>query len=482
MSSTVNDRNRTRGRRCLLLVLPLLTGIGPLPSAAAAVSVPPGTILTVAGTGLGRHSEDGGLAVQTPISSPYSVAVDARGNLLFSELQLSPQAGWIRKVDSAGILTTVAGGGKKVILSGVETPALEASLFPFSLETDAAGTLFVTELGDRSLEIGLEGLLTVVAGGGSKSPTAAEGGPALEARLNGPYTQAIDARGNLFIGDTGNNRVRKVTPAGIITTFAGGGRPPKGSIGDGGPAGDASLGGRFSIAIDGQGNLYIAEISRNIVRKVDTQGIITTVAGNGKAGFSGDRGLATQASLNWPQHLCVDSAGNLFIIDRNNERIRKVDPTGIITTVVGGAVLPKGDIGDGGLATEANLANPNRIVIDAVGNLYIADSNPTVDEHIPSASNKNPGYRVRKVFGIAAPGLLAGAPFPAGSPPGPGGLISGDLNFNGKVEWEDAILSLQMVIGRIVATEVQRKAGDLNEDGILDIRDTMLLLRRAVGF
>ena len=195
---------------------------------------------------------------------------------------------------------------------------------------------------------------------------------------------SVDGAGNLFIADA--RSIRKVDPSGIITTFAGNGT--HGFSGDGGPATDASLGSVSAIAVDGAGNLFIADTRGALrsrgpdgaplmlleprIRKVDTSGIITTVAGNGTAGFSGDGGPATNASLNSPSGVAVDGAGNLFIADRGNQRIRKVDASGIITTVAGNGT--SGFSGDGGPATSASLRGPRGVAVDGDGNLLIADS------------------------------------------------------------------------------------------------------------
>jgi len=225
----------------------------------------------------------------------------------------------------------------------------------------------------------------------SRHGFAGDGGPAKDAQLNNPDGVAVDRTGNLFIADAFNNRVRKVSPSGIITTLAGGGTSP----GDEGPAVNASLAQPHGLAVDAAGNLFIAEYQGHRIRKVSASGVITTVAGTGKAGFSGDGGPATSAQLSSPWAVAVDGGGNLFIADHGNVRVRKVSAAGIITTVAGNGVLEttfgssrvaisvagvgttpvtrSGFSGDGGLAVNAQMSSVDGVAVDAAGNLFIVD-------------------------------------------------------------------------------------------------------------
>ncbi len=214
-----------------------------------------------------------------------------------------------------------------------------------------------------------QGPITTVAGNGNPG-FSGDGGPATSATLQLPAGVAVDAANNLYIADSGNNRVRKVTPAGNITTVAGNGLP--GFSGDGGPAARASLTYPSGLAADAAGNLYIADTYNYLIRKVDTAGTITTVAGNGIIGFSGDGGPATSARLAYPSGVAVDASGNLYIADTYNYRIRKVDTAGTITTVAGNGII--GFSGDGGPAANAQLNGPVDVAADTAGNLYIADA------------------------------------------------------------------------------------------------------------
>jgi sugar lactone lactonase YvrE len=326
-----------------------------------------GTLTVAAGTGLQGFSGDGGPATSASLSLPFGVAVDGTGNLFIADTSNRR----IRKVDPSGTITTVA-GNSLCCFSGDGGPATSALLrFPGGVAVDGIGNLFIADSGNaRVLKVDSSGIITTVAGNGSFG-FSGDGGPATNALLFNPLGVAVDGAGNLFIADTSNRRIRKVDSSGTITTVAGNGSD--GFSGDGGPATSASLADPWGVALGGAGNLFIADRDNRRIRRVDSSGIITTVAGNGLSGFSGDGGLATSASLNFPVDVAVDGAGNLFIADTNNSRIRKVDSNGIITTVAGNGSF--GFSGDGGLATNASLATPLGVAVDAAGALFIAEVN-----------------------------------------------------------------------------------------------------------
>jgi secreted PhoX family phosphatase len=339
-------------------------------------------INTVAGNGVAGFSGDGGPATSASLNFPPGVAVDASGNLFIAD-QANHR---IRQVDGVtGIITTVAGNGVDGF-SGDGGPATSASLnFPPGVTVDASGNLFIPDnFNSRIRRVdGVTGIITTVAGNGVAG-FSGDGGPATSASLQNPAGVAVDGFGNLFIACFGNHRIRKVDGVtGIITTVAGNGL--REFSGDGGPATSASLSDPFGVVLDASGNLFIADDGNNRIRKVDgVTAIITTVAGNGTPGFSGDGGPATSASLRNPTGVTVDGFGNLFIADYNNHRIRQVDGvTAIITTVAGNGT--PGFSGDGGPATTASLNQPAGVAVDDFGNLFVADAfNHRIRQVVPT--------------------------------------------------------------------------------------------------
>jgi len=316
------------------------------------------TIYTIAGTGVNNFSGDGGLATAAELNSPKGLAVDAAGDLFIADSTNNR----IRRVDATtGIITTIAGTGAFGFGGdgGLATAAEFRS--PNGLVFDAAGNLFIADSSNNKIRRvdAATGIITTVAGTGAGG-FSGDGGLATAAELNLPRGLAIDAAGNLFIADIFNNRVRRVDAAtGLITTMAGTGAG--GFSGDGGLATAAELDFPEGLAIDAAGNLFIADSANNRIRRVDAAtGIITTVAA---------------AELNSPKGLAVDAAGDLFIADSTNNRIRRVDTaTGFITTVAGTVA---GNVagsfgGDGDLATAAKLNFPQGLAMDAAGNLFIS--------------------------------------------------------------------------------------------------------------
>ena len=325
-----------------------------------------GTITTIAGTGRFGFSGDGGLAVGAELYNPAGVAVDGAGNLYIADTFNHR----IRKVDSTGTITTIAGTWERGF-SGDGGPATAARLaFPRGVAVDGAGNVYIAAYGNKRIrKLDSTGTITTIAGTGGRG-FSGDGGPAVEAELRNPSGVAVDGAGNLYIADTVNHRIRKVDSTGTITTVAGTGQ--YGFGGDGGPATAVRLAYPDDVAVDGAGNLYIAESSDDRVRKVDSTGTITTIAGTGRFGFRGDGGPAVKADLFNPSGVAVDGAGNLYIADVSNHRIRKVDSTGTITTIAGTG--GSGFSGDGGPAVEAKLYNPRGVAVDGAGNLYIAES------------------------------------------------------------------------------------------------------------
>src|SRR2546425_1017218 len=328
-----------------------------------------GFISTVAGTGIPGFSGDGGPATSAQLNYPTSVVVDTGGNLFIAD-QSNLR---IRRVAAGtGFISTVAGTGIPGF-SGDGGPATSAQLWtPTGIAVDAAGNLFIADADDhriRRVAAGT-GIITTVAGTGTAG-FGGDGGPATGAQLWTPTGVAVDAAGNLFIADADNNRIRQVAASGIITTVAGTGIAGFG--GDGGPATSARLSTPTGVAVDAAGNLLIADANNDRIRRVaaDT-GIISTVAGTGVAGFSGDDGQAADAELNFPYYVALDAGNNVFIADQGNFRIRRVaSGTGTISTVAGTGHA--GFSGDSGPATSAQLSVPYGVAVNATGTLFIAD-------------------------------------------------------------------------------------------------------------
>ena len=415
-----------------------------------------GIITTLAGTGEDGHSGVGGPAIEAQLFLPTAVAVDANGNVFISS------AFDVMKVDAAGIITTLAGNGE-IGPSGDGGPAIDAGLyFVGGVAADANGNVYLAER-YQVRKIDAAGIITTLAGTG-EGGREGDGGPATEALLiaedlavdaagnvyiiggrgnnvrkidvSGTITTipgsyfyalfdgvAVDAEGSVYVADADNLLVRKIDSSGTTTTLAGtgfgqwwdgtsatasipdgpaglatdsagnvyvadsrrvikldasrnvtaiAGTANYGDLGDGGPATEAWLGwrGATDVAVDASGNVYVAQTWKHRVRKIDVSGIITTIAGTGQGAYGGDGGLATEAQVNRPSGVAVDANGNLYIADTGNQRVRKIDVSGIITTIAGTGQGAYG--GDGSLATEAHIRDPFDVGVDANGNVYIS--------------------------------------------------------------------------------------------------------------
>ena len=312
-------------------------------------------------------SGDGGQATLASLNRPAGVAVDPSGAVIIADTN-----NWrVRRV-AGGFINTIAGDGV-FGESGDGNPAIDAWFSDvFGPAVDSAGNLYVADADNRRVRrVTAAGIVTTVAGTGVQG-NSGDGGPAAAATLNRPIAVALDTAGNLYICDSSNHNVRRVNLAtGIIGTYAGKGTP--GFSGDGSQATLAALQYPLGIAIDRLGNLYIADSGNNCIRKVSPNGVITTIAGNGgAAGFAGDGGAASGSLMNLPSGVAVDGSGNLFISDSGNNRVRRIDASsGLITTIAGG--FNNGFSGDGGLAVNALLNYPWGITIDGSGNIFVAD-------------------------------------------------------------------------------------------------------------
>jgi uncharacterized protein (TIGR03437 family) len=401
-----------------------------------------GIITTVAGTGHGGFSGDGGPAISAWLNTPYGLAADRAGNLYIADLGNAR----IRKVGTDGIIKTIAGGGKRPGSAGDGQPATDIALKqPRNVAIDPSGNIYFSDFGDnRIYQITPAGTLLRIAGNG-QAGSAGDNGPALDASLNSPAGLATDSLGAVYVADAGNGRVRKiyrgvittygsipvtiptgvaldtdgtlyvadsagfvfrVTPALQMTTLtqpardvaldAAGNlyvahgslvykRPKFGNVavfagnglafhysGDGGPALNARFYSPRAIARDSGGNLYVADTGNSLIRKISADLSVRTIAGLGTAGFSGDGKAAVNAQLNSPGGIAVDVAGNIYIADTGNQRIRRIDPNGVITTVAGTGTAQYS--GDGAPGVLAALNTPSGLAVDSSANLYLADT------------------------------------------------------------------------------------------------------------
>jgi len=336
-----------------------------------------GAVEVMAGNGSSGYSGDGGPALEAQIRASYGVSVDSWGNVYIADSANNR----IRKVAASGLITTVAGNGDDAFAGDGGAATLASLRAPWSVHADAARNLTIADTENNRIRRvdAATGIITTVAGSGSQGYDG-DATPPTQAKIDNPRNVCVDAAGNVYIADTDNHRIRKVaaeidpeTGFRLVTTVAGNGEDVY--SGDGGPAGEASLKTPSDLCLDAAGNLYIADTGNNRIRKVDAvTGVITTVAGNGVATYSGDGGLATSASLKAPCGVAVDDAGDIFIADTGNHRVRKVSASdGTIQTLAGTG--SGGDSGDGGMADEAQLNAPQGVAVDNDTEIvYIADT------------------------------------------------------------------------------------------------------------
>jgi uncharacterized protein (TIGR03437 family) len=363
-----------------------------------------GTLSRVVGGGAtSGTAADGGPATEASLQI-WGLAIDGQGNLFVSEFNENR----IRKITPEGIIQTAAGTSH---FQGDGGPANQAVLFsPSAVALDDAGGFYIADGFNIAVRhVDASGTIRTVAGSGAAG-FSGDGGPAVEARLSNPQGVDRDQAGNVYIADTGNNRIRKVDPQGVISTFAGSGR--NGSGGDGGPATDAEFQFLYDVKADSAGNVYVVDAFDNRVRVIDAGGVIRALVGTGESGFSGDGGPATQAQLSFPTEIVIDeAAGNLYIADMNNSRLRVVRPDGTIETqfqivgsmsgiardsdgsfyiansnnnfierrtAEGGSTTiargTRGFSGDGGPALPASFSNPQDVAVNGAGDLYVVDT------------------------------------------------------------------------------------------------------------
>lgn len=378
-----------------------------------------GTITTVAGTGEEGRGGDGGPAVEARLDKPRGVAVDSAGDLYIADSDNHR----VRRVDSSGTITTVAGTGERGY-SGDGGPATAAALAePYAVAVDAVGNIYIADSGNGSVrKVGLDGTISTVAGGSPHVlaevgpdigfPRALAIGPSRELYIADAYGDsilrldeegavatfvghgkpalyrpggaAVDSHGNVFVADRSRHRILRVDPAGIATTVAGSGE--LGDSGDGGPATDAAFSFPGDVALGDDGAIYIADTYNDRIRKVDSGGTVTTVAGTGEEGFGGDGGPATRAKFDSPVAVAIGSDGAVYVADRGNRRIRRIDATGVVTTMAGNGEAR--DAIPGIPATQSPLRSLSDVAVDSQGRVYI------------------PGERSNRVWRVGLDGLL----------------------------------------------------------------------------
>ena len=347
-------------KNIFLLLLIFLTGFAAGSSAQ--------TITTIAGTGVAGYSGDGGPAIAAEIKNPTGITIGPHGDIYFCDEGNAV----VRRINTAGIVTTFAGNSIPGF-SGDGGMATDAQLAPLDIASDQYGNVFIVNFEEHVVrKVETFGIITTVAGIGMSLGFSGDGGPATDAQLAYPTGVAVDKRGNIYIADFGfhNYRIRKVDTSGIITTICGTGT--MGFSGDGGPATLAEINSPRGITVDKTGNVYFTDVTNNRIRKIDTAGIITTVGGNGIYGYNGENIPATDAAMRSPDGLTIDSIGNLYFAENDNDRVRKIGVNGLINTVIGNGL--QGYSGDGGDPLSAELYWPASVALDLHNNIFVTDA------------------------------------------------------------------------------------------------------------
>jgi sugar lactone lactonase YvrE len=323
------------------------------PATGSTTSAASAQVSTLAGSGASGLANGQGTAAS--FNDPVDVVVDASGSVYVADTGNNV----VRKIDASGNVTTVAGSGAHGSANGQGTAA--SFDFPNRIAIDSSGTIYVADSASSLIrKIDTAGNVTTLAGSPTPGSTNGQG---TAASFNSPAGIALDTSGNVYVADTGNNLIRKIDASGNVTTFAGSG--VQGSSNGQGTA--ASFNAPRGIIVDGSGNLYVADSGNNLIRKIDSSGNVTTIAGAGAQGSANGQGTA--ASFNDPEGLARDASGNIYVTDTNNNLIRKIDPSGNVTTLAG-----SGQGSANGQGTAASFYSPSGIAVDASGNLYVADT------------------------------------------------------------------------------------------------------------
>ncbi len=388
-------------------------------------------ITTFAGTGHQGYSGDNGPAKMAQLNRCTGVGFDGVGNVYVADRDNNV----VRKIDPLGTITTFA-GTDTAGYSGDGQGAASARLNrPYAVAADAAGNVYIADNGNNVIRIvSPTGIINTYAGNDTAGYSG-DGNAANHASLNNPLGIAIDAAGNLYIADAGNHVVREVNIAGTISTIAGNGYP--GYSGDGGAAVAAVLSNPTGVAVDAAGNVYIADNSNNVVREVlNSDGTIRTFAGDGYSGWSGDGGPAAAAQLSFPSSISVDNAGSVYITDQGNNTVRRVDSTGTIS-VFAGTPRTSGYTGDNGAPALAKLYSPSWVSADGWGRIYIADYGNNVIRLV--------SYNASSVASVSGnPGAVKVYPNPC----------AGTFDLQIPATGNTASVNVVDVLGSVIATKV----------------------------
>lgn len=406
----------------------VMTTLSAIVATAPAASAAPGAISTVAGGGIG----DGYPASRAFMGRPVSLGVDGAGNIFVADEQLSV----VRKVATDGVITTVAGIAGVSGFAGDGGPATKALLdSPSAVAVDGAGRLYIADqVADRVRRVDTNGIITTIAGNGS-TDFGPDGGLATAGGMYPPTALTFDPAGNLLVG--AYDRVLRIDASGHRTTIAGGGSPADG-LGDGGPATAAALSGIQGLGYGPDGTLFISDQNNQRIRKVSPGGIMTTAAGDGNYNDSGDGGPAVEAEIAQPVGLAVDSLGNVSFAE-GSFRIRRISPTGIITTFAGTGDFAVDDHGDGGPATSAHVDTPAGLAVDASRTVFFTQ-----------ASYNKSHSRVRKVTTDGVISAVAGGGFGDGDPATAAFLGIGGFNPQGGLRWQGGSYYLATpLVGRV---------------------------------
>lgn len=327
------------------------------------------TVSTLAGIPFqAGYAEGNGTTAQ--FNNPFGIAVDTAGNVYVGDYFNSR----IRKITSAGVVSTLAGSGKEGYVDGNATTAEFGG--PCGIAVDGQGNVYVADVLNNAVRVVSSSGQVVTLAGSSSGQGGYVDGSGSFAEFNQPYGVALYGQGTIYVADAANNIIRAMTTIGLVSTFAGDDVTTSGNIPQGGYVdGNASTARFYSpsgVAVDGQGNVYVADVANNRVRKISTSGVVSTLGGNGTAGYEDGSGTATE--FNYPYAVAVDGQGNVYVADRQNAVIRKITSSGVVSTLAGTGTSGHVD----GAGAIAEFAGPTGIALDAKGNIYVADQYSSV--------------------------------------------------------------------------------------------------------